>query len=117
MGKLKGFLGLAILAVAVYVGWQVLPHYIADYRFQDEMRGIARLALANPRSTEGDVHAQVMSKADELGIDLKDEQLKVQRRDSEYTVWADYEVHIDLPYYPLDLKFHPGTSNRPAAVQ
>jgi hypothetical protein len=28
-------------------------------------------------------------------------------------IWTDYSVHVNIPMYPVDLKFHPASKNKP----
>ena len=53
-----------------------------------------------------------MKKARENEIPVTPEMIKVQKNGNDVNVSVDYSIHVDLPFYPLDLKFHAGTKNK-----
>jgi sensor domain CHASE-containing protein len=61
---------------------------------------------------EDQVREKVLQEAQRLHIDLQPEQVKVRRIAQEIVIWADYTVHIDVPYHPFDLEFHPASKNK-----
>ena len=63
-------------------------------------------------TSEDDIRNVIMKKARENDIPVAPEQIKVQKVANDVTVSVDYTVHIDMPVYPLDLKFHAGTKNK-----
>lgn len=111
MKSLKPVIGVLLVVAALYAAWLVLPPYISDYEFQDN---VTNEALVNSYSTKSelDIRNTLAKKAAEYGIPLKAEQIHVQRNGPELAIWADYSVHIDLPGFPLDLNFHPATKNK-----
>ncbi|MFZ3211607.1 MAG: hypothetical protein WA188_08835 [Terriglobales bacterium] len=111
MKSLKPVIGVLLVVAALYAAWLVLPPYISDYEFQDD---VTNEALVNSYSTKSelDIRNTLAKKAAEYGIPLKAEQIHVQRNGPELAIWADYSVHIDLPGFPLDLNFHPATKNK-----
>ncbi len=111
MKSLKPVIGVLLVVAAIYSAWLVLPPYISNYEFQDD---VTNEALVNSYSnkSELDIRNSLAKKAAEYGIPLKAEQIHVQRNGPELSIWADYSVHIDLPGFPLDLNFHPATKNK-----
>ena len=113
MKSLQLVAGLALIVVAVYVGFELIPPYFSNYRFQDAIENEALFDSYSSKS-EADVRKVVLKKAQELEIPITEEQIKVQRIGNNGLVIAvDYTVHVDLPSYPLDIAFHPGSKNRP----
>ena len=111
MDRLKALIGVLLVVAAFYAAWLLLPPYINNYQFQDD---ITNEALINSYSnkSELDIRNTLAKKAADYGIPLKAEQIHVQRNGLELSIWADYTVHVDVPGLPLDLKFHPATKNK-----
>ncbi len=111
MNRLKALFGLFVLVAAVYVGWKVVPPYFNNYQFEDAVQSEALLNSYSTKS-EADIRNTLAAKAREYDIPLTADQINVLRNGSELSIWAEYTVHLDLPFYPLDLKFHPATKNK-----
>lgn len=109
MKNLKALFWLFVVGAAVYVGWMIVPAYIANYRFKEMMDDSARSAAADNRNTEDEIRLKVFKDARGLEIPLKAEDIKVERNSGDVTISADYTVHVDLPVHPLDLDFHPSS--------
>jgi hypothetical protein len=111
---LKLFVGLAVIAAAVYLGVQLVPPFFANYQFQDAIENEALLDSYSSK-TEDDVRQAVLKKAQDLELPIRPEQVQVQRTGTSggVAIWADYTVHVDIPYYPLDIDFHPASKNKP----
>ncbi|HET9407301.1 MAG TPA: hypothetical protein VFO39_08690 [Candidatus Sulfotelmatobacter sp.] len=116
MGTLKGILGFAVIAVALYTCWEVIPPELANYQYQDDLRDIAMMAAANPSRSEEDLRVAAVKKAQERNISLQAEQVTVQRIGSvgavAFYIAADYSVPVDLPGYSFTLHFTPSSGNR-----
>jgi hypothetical protein len=111
MKTVKLLFGIFVLVAAVYVTWSVTPHYLNNYRFEDAMEVEARLNAYSTKS-ERDMQEALYKKARELNLPLKAEQIKVRRDGGEVRIWTEYEVRVNLPGYPLVLKFQPSTTGR-----
>jgi YbbR domain-containing protein len=111
MDRLKALIGVLLVVAAFYAAWMLLPPYINNYQFQDDIQNEALINTYSSK-TEQDIRNTLAKKAAEYGIPLKAEQINVQRSGAELSIWADYTVHVDLPGFPLDLKFHPATKNK-----
>jgi hypothetical protein len=111
MSRLKALIAVVLLVAVFYAAWQLLPPYVNNYEFQDDINNEALINSYNGKS-EQDISNTLAKKAADYGIPLKAEQIHVQRNGPELAIWADYSVHVDLPGYPLDLKFHPATKNK-----
>jgi hypothetical protein len=113
MKNIKALLGIGFVLAVFYVGFQLIPPYFNNYRFQDSVESEARLA-ANSNRTEQDIRDTVAKSARELDIPLTADQINVQRSGSEVQIWAKYTVHVDLPGYPMDLQFEPSSKGKRA---
>ena len=111
MNRLKALFGLFLVVAAVYAAWMLLPPYISNYQFQDDLQNEALINSYSNKS-DLDIRNTLSKKAADYGIPLKAEQINVLRNGAELSIWADYTVHVDLPGFPLDLRFHPATKNK-----
>jgi len=108
--RISPFFGLAVVGVGIYLGYLLLPPYFNNWQFQDFIENEARLDTYNTRS-EQDIRNEVMKSARENSIPLTDEKVIVMRSTSGVQISAAYVVHVDLPGYPVDLKFSAGSKN------
>jgi hypothetical protein len=112
MSRLKAIFAVVLAVVAVYAAWVLLPPYISNYEFQDDLENEALINSYSSKS-DLDIRNTLAKKAADYGIPLKVEQIFVQRTGPELAIWADYTVHLDLiGWGPLDLTFHPATKNK-----
>jgi hypothetical protein len=109
--RLKALIWLLVLVSAMYVAFQVVPVWYANYQFQSDLEQIAVTESYSTR-TEGEIQQIIASRAQGYGIPLRPEQIRVQRIGSQLAISAEYTVHIDLPVYPFEVRFHPSTKNR-----
>jgi hypothetical protein len=62
--------------------------------------------------TEDIIRDDVVKKALEYDIVLHPDQVIVRQDGRNTSISADYTVHVDLPFYPLDLRFTPGAETK-----
>jgi hypothetical protein len=107
--RLKQFLTALAVILAVYVTWIVMPVYVANYRFEDAIQNAARISAYND-DEEYQIHDEVMLKAKEIGVPLKEENLVVTREEKLVRIQATYDVPIKLPTGRLlTLSFYPSS--------
>jgi Domain of unknown function (DUF4845) len=111
MKTLRALLGLFVIVGGAYCGWLVIPHYISSYQFQDAITSEAQLGTYSQK-TENEIHDIIMKKATELEIPLRPEQVVVHRTNDGVLISAQYTVHVDLPFQPVDLNFSPSSKNK-----
>jgi hypothetical protein len=111
MNRLKALFGVVLVAAAFYTAWMLLPPYVSNYQFQDDIQNEALINSYTNKSDQ-DIRNTLAKKAAEYGIPLAAEQINVLRNGTELSIWTDYTVHVDMPVFPLDLQFHPATKNR-----
>lgn len=109
MKSLKSLLGIAVVVAAFYVAFKLMPVYFNEYQFEDSLEQIARYSAYQQNKTEDDIRNEVMKKAREFDIPIQSEQISIFRQGTNLTISTDYNIHVDLPMYPLDLKFHPSS--------
>jgi len=110
MSNLKAYFGLAIIVVALFLIWKIAPPFYANYTFQDYLENEAKFSTYSTK-TEDDIRNEIFKKVQELDLPVTKDQIKVQRVNG-VALSVDYTVHVDLPFYPLDLDFHPASKNK-----
>jgi len=111
MGKLKGFLALAIVVGAFFVAWRMIPPYFNKYQFQDNLDDIARRNSYISKSDD-DVKQLVVQKAQSMDIPLQEDQVAISRSADGIGITAHYSVQVDLLVKQLDLDFVVNSYNK-----
>jgi len=110
MQRLKALVGILVVVGCFYYGWKILPPYIAEYQFQEEIQTIAR----NNEYSQMDIpviREQVKKKIDETGVPIPPESVVIYRgANNDVTIGANYTVHVDA-IFPFDMTFHPAAKN------
>jgi hypothetical protein len=97
----------------VWVGTKIFPVYFASYQFQDSIDSESRFALTGyPKKTPDDVRDDISRKAQQLGIPVKKDGIRVEIANGSVEIALDYAVPIDLAGYQFTLQFHPHADNR-----
>ncbi len=109
MKNLRLFVGLFVLAATVYLLWKTAPAFLANYQFEEEMDDTARMSALDVRRTPEEIRASVFEKAQSHDIPVDAEDIEVVRNGADVSISANYVVHVDVPVYPFDLKFHPSS--------
>ena len=112
MKQIKALIGLFVVVAAFYVAFKMMPPYYNQMQFQDAVEQEARTQSYAYGKSEDEIRNNVIKKAAENDILLRPEQVQVSHNGTEVDIEVDYQVHIDLPVYPFDLKFHAGSKNR-----
>ena len=111
MKQLKSLLGLALVVVAMYLVWKIMPAYYTNFEFQDFVESQARIESYSQHN-EQEIAEVFAKKAADLEIPLTASQIKVQRLGNDLSVFCEYDVHIDVPVHPFDLHFKAETKNK-----
>jgi hypothetical protein len=111
MRTVRAIFGIVFIIVVVVAVLKLVPPYYNNYQLQDAITDEARMNTYTPKSAE-DMRDSIWKKCKELDIPVTREQVNVQRDGQSVAIWLDYTVHVDLPGYPVDLKFHPSSKNR-----
>ncbi len=115
MGKGKLILGLAVLALAIIAGWQVVSCELANLGLREDMHDLAAQAgayigLVSFNSDE-DFRKAVIRAAQSHDIQLEAEQVTVQRTgavpNQSIYLAVDYKARVKLPGFSFALHFHP----------
>jgi hypothetical protein len=118
--RVKQVLTALAVLLAVYATWIVAPVFMAQYRFEEAIQATARESAYNDHE-EYQIHDEVMQKAREFGVPVKEENVVVTRGENMVRIEAKYEVPIKLPRGRLmTLTFSPSDSEKTlshAAIQ
>src|SRR5947208_15639849 len=110
-GKLKGILMVAIVALAIYSAWKVVPVYVNEYQLSDKMQEQARYAVVN-RYTEDQIRDNIFKVIQDLDIPAKREDIKVVSNNSMVKISLAYSVPVDVLMYHTDIHFSPNSENK-----
>jgi hypothetical protein len=111
MKELKSIFGLLILVVGCFVIYKVLPSYWGNYKLGRMIEEQAVIYTYTPKS-DADIAAEIAQKAQSLDIVLAPQEITVQRTPGDLTITAEYSVHVDMPFYPLDLPLKASSKNK-----
>jgi hypothetical protein len=116
MGTVKAIVGFLVIVAVIYVLFQVAPPELTNYSFEDDLKSVAQIGGSNPHTTDDELVAQVIKKAQEHSITLAPENVTVQRIGSPGSlavyVAVDYSVPVTLPGYSFTLHFTPSSGNK-----
>lgn len=111
-GGLKAILYTAILLIAVFVCFKIVPPYANEYQLNDKMQEQARFAVVN-RYTDEQIRDNVYKVVQDLDIEgVKKEDIKVVATQSVVRISVDYTVPVDFMIYSTQLHFTPTSENR-----
>ena len=115
MGTVKIAISLFFVVAGLYLGAELVPVYYSNYEFSDAIKNEATISTYNNK-TEEEIRETIFKRAQEYSVPVTKEQIKVHRSGTIGTgalmIDAPYNVHLDLPGYPLDLHFDPSTDNK-----
>jgi hypothetical protein len=79
-----------------YVSYDYIRVEMNDDRLADYVRYVAQLA-GNESRTPREVRALLLVRADELGLPLRTDQIKILGRGNNLKIQVQYDVDIDVP--------------------
>jgi len=112
MAKLKAFFWLAIIGILVFLAVKLVPHYVDNYQFQDELNNLARVVTYAQAKGEDDVRAEVLRLAQQHELPVRSEQIKVSKSQTGVNIEVNYNVVVPVPGYTFNLKFNPAAGNK-----
>ena len=111
MKALRAIFGIVFIVAVLVAVWKLVPPYFSNYQLQDAITDEARINTYTPKTAE-QMRETIFKKCQELEIPVTREQINVQRDGQSVAIWFDYTVHVDLPVYPVDLKFQVSSKNK-----
>jgi len=110
MERFKALVGVLAVVACFYYGFKILPPYMAEYQFQQEIQTIARNNEYSQQSIEK-IRDEVKKKIDETGVPIPPESVIIYRTgNNDVVIGANYTVHVDA-IFPFDMTFHPAAKN------
>ena len=113
---IKGIFGFLVIVAAAVALFEIAPPLMTNFSFQDDLRNVALIDGANMQKTEDDIRLDVLAKAREHDLPLKETQITVQRINTPgiaaVYVAADYSITVSLPGYSFDMHFSPNSGNK-----
>lgn len=114
MQRLKALIGIFLVVSFFYLAWKILPPYVQEYQFQQEIQSIARENMYSPLDENG-IRQQVKRKITDFDLPINPESVVISKGGFDVTIGVNYTVHVDSAFHPFDLDFHPSTKNGDAA--
>jgi len=112
---MKLFIGIIFVVVAIFVSVALIPPYWANYQFEDAIKTEALMAT-NSTKTEDAIRDSVYKRAQDFGVPLEKEKIKVTHVGANgtgsVTIEAPYSVTVNIPGYPIVLNFDAITTNK-----
>lgn len=111
---------LLVAAAVFYVGWQIGSCEVANRELTDDLQDIAmqvgtKIGL-DPIRQDSELRAIVIRRADDYGIELKPEQVSVQRSGNGekevIRIGVEYDRRVQLLVYSFRLHFAPSSGSR-----
>ena len=110
-GRLKAIVYSAIVVLALYAAFKLVPPYVSEYQLQDKMQEQARFGIVN-RYTDEQVRENIFKVVQDLDIPVKREDIKVTVTQAIVKISLEYTVPVDLLVYSTELHFSPSSENK-----
>ena len=112
---MKMVFGILIIVASVILLATLAPPFFSNYQFEDALKTESQMTTYTTK-TEDVIRDEVFKKAQELDVPVTKEQIKVVRNGVVGTgsveIEAAYTVHVNLPFYPMDLNFNASARNK-----
>lgn len=95
---------LLILLAVAFIAFKMVPVKVTAAEFRQELVDEAK---SGSLRKDKQIRANLMDKAAELNIPLKDQDLKIQRSRGQISIEATYTVPIEFPGYTYMWTFSP----------
>ena len=100
---------LLIFVALLFAAAQYVPAYFAAYQFNDYIRQEVKYAGTSRRTPEA-IRTELLQEANELGITITKNDVRITRRGPSFTIEVEYRWPIDLKVYRHELIFHPSAT-------
>ena len=110
-GKMRAVGFTAVIVLAIFLAFKLVPPYVSEYQLQDKMQEQARFGIVN-RYSEEQVRDNVFKVAQDLELPIKREDIKVSVSLATVKIALEYTVPVDLLFYSTELHFSPSSENK-----
>jgi hypothetical protein len=112
-GWFRTLSSLAFLAALIFVAIKIFPAYVNNFRLQGHIQQLStKLAVRTWPVTSEEVRDEVVAFAQDHGVSLAADNVKVTVFLNYVSIKLDYTVPVDLKVYTLMLHFTPSTEKR-----
>jgi len=108
--RLKLIIWLVVLGFIINVAVIVVPVYVNEFQFQNNIQEIARFASVNRKTVE-DIQRSVLEVADKDSCPVQPSDVKVKSLSGNIRIDVDYSVPVDLRLFQWTINFHPSAVN------
>jgi hypothetical protein len=108
-GRLVVF--LLIIAIGIFVAWNMIPPRFHNSQLQDDLDDIVR-RVSYSSFSDDDIKRIVISKAQSEDIVLKEDQITIAKVPAGLAISVHYQVHVDMIVYQTDLDFVANSRNK-----
>ena len=111
-GGMKALLAVAVFGVVAFLAVKLVPPYVNNYQFQEELDTIARFTIYSQNKTADDIRGDVMVKVKDLKLPVKEDQIQVNKTTYGVNIDVKYSVRVEVPGYTFNLAFNPVAGNK-----
>ncbi len=104
------YLIFAILIIGGIAVYKFFPPYYANYTFQDALKN-ELVRMHNAQKTDDEMRSDILRLAQSNELPISEKQIRITHVNRTISVDVNYQVHVDMPGYPVDLDFSPSASN------
>jgi len=91
-----------LFLIGALLAWQMIPAKIADMQLKDEMEELAKL---NPRKDGPWFREQILKRAKELDLPLREENVQVEKNLRRVRMKVEYKISLNLIVTTYDWSF------------
>jgi len=107
-GQLGCLVGLVILALGVFIAWKMVPVKVKAAEVRQVVVDEAKSAGTHSDKV---IMGNILSKAHEDNIPLTEDNVKIQRANSQISIEVNYVVPVEFPGYVYQWHFNHSVSN------
>ena len=108
----KAIFVLVLLGVGGYLTYKLLPPFMNNYLFQEEVTALARNATYAMGKSAEDIRTELIRKGKEYDIPLTPQDVQVVKEASAVSIDIKYTIRVELPGKIVDLSFNPAAGNK-----
>ena len=111
-GNWRAILGLGVLALIIFLSFKLIPPYINNYQFQQEIEAVARYSAYAQNKSAEDIRVEVIAKARQCDVLLSADSVEVEKTGTTVNIDVKYVVVVELPGKAVEMRFNPTAGNK-----
>jgi hypothetical protein len=112
IASFKAIVAVLLFVALVFLAVKLVPPYINNYQFTEDIETIARLATYAQGRSEDDIRQDVLGKAKELDLPVRPEDVSVAKSTYGVNINVKYNVRVEVPGHVFNLNFNPVAGNK-----